>query len=513
MKRPQLVSKGTIARLLQAAEVARNIGDYHQAAETLQRAAQLDPANVNLLLNLGHAYGKDFDYAAAERSFDRAIRIASQTQTLARAAMLALDFGNQTLGDRYYRIASEKKDVTPDIFVALAENCERFSRLDEATQLAERALALKPNFPGAKLVRARLERQAGRLAEAEQILRSFPADADRDSRVKAAYELGGILDRQGRYEEAMAAFREAKAIFAPDAAPHIANARRVRTQLKELRDKITPSILAGWHNASSELAPKRRLALLCGHPRSGTTLLEQVLDSHPDIVSAEETSIFHDHAYPFLARAAPPEANVLSVLESASAGTLQAARKNYFRCMEGFIGSPISPRLLVDKNPILTFLLIPFIRIFPETQFLVALRDPRDVCLSCFMQPLRLNQSSAAFLTLEGTAEDYIELMSMYQSTAPQIANECLEIRYEDMVADLESTARRVLTFLGVGWDERVLRFHEHAQKKLVRSPTYADVTKPVFKQAVGRWRNYQKYLEPFLPKLQPFIKQFGYDA
>jgi hypothetical protein len=80
------------------------------------------------------------------------------------------------------------------------------------------------------------------------------------------------------------------------------------------------------------------------------------------------------------------------------------------------------------------------------------------------------------------------------------------------MVADLESAARRVLAFLGVTWDESVLRFNEHARKKLVRSPTYADVTKPVFKGAVGRWRRYQKYLEPLLPKLEPFARAFGYE-
>jgi len=72
--------------------------------------------------------------------------------------------------------------------------------------------------------------------------------------------------------------------------------------------------------------------------------------------------------------------------------------------------------------------------------------------------------------------------------------------------------ARRTLDFLGVAWDERVLRFDEHARQKLVRSPTYADVTKPVFKTAVGRWRHYQKYLEPHLAKLEPFVKAFGYE-
>jgi hypothetical protein len=80
------------------------------------------------------------------------------------------------------------------------------------------------------------------------------------------------------------------------------------------------------------------------------------------------------------------------------------------------------------------------------------------------------------------------------------------------MVEDLESVARKTLDFLGVPWDARVLGFDEHARKKPVRSPTYADVTQPVYKRAVNRWRNYQKYLEPHLEKLAPFVKAFGYE-
>ena len=98
---------------------------------------------------------------------------------------------------------------------------------------------------------------------------------------------------------------------------------------------------------------------------------------------------------------------------------------------------------------------------------------------------------------------------------APQTLdkNPWLEVRYEDMVDDLESVARRTLGFLGVPWDARVLGFDEHARQKAVRSPTYADVTQPVYKRARGRWRNYQKYLEPHLPKLEPFVKAFGYEV
>lgn len=502
-----------MARLLQAADEARKRQDFQGCVDALERASRLDPGNPSLLLDLGHARGSNYDYAGAEEVFGRAIRLSPRkAEVLAAAGLRARDFGDHAMAGRYYRMASEQKDVTAESLVALAEIAERYSRLDEAAQWIDCALALQPNFPAALLVRARLERQLGRVDEAKKILESFPAAAGRDLRARAHYERGGILDREGRYDEAMAAFLEAKALLAADAAPHIASAKQVRTQLKELRESLSPEIFKRWYDARNELQPLHRLALLCGHPRSGTTLLEQVLDSHPDIVSAEETRIFHDHTYPLVQRQAPLEANISQVLEGARVEGLQAARGNYFRCMDAFLGAPVGNRLLVDKNPILTFLLPLFVRIFPETKLLVALRDPRDVCLSCFMQPLGLNQSAAAYLTLEGTVEDYAALMSTYQVLAPQMQNERLEVRYEDMVADLEPVARRVLEFLGVAWDERVLRFHEHAQKKLVRSPTYVDVTKPVFKCAVGRWEHYRKYLEPYLPKLEPFVKALGYE-
>jgi hypothetical protein len=102
--------------------------------------------------------------------------------------------------------------------------------------------------------------------------------------------------------------------------------------------------------------------------------------------------------------------------------------------------------------------------------------------------------------------------MGIWRTLAPLIKNPCLEVRYEDMVDDLESVAHKTLDFLGVPWDARVLGFDEHARQKVVRSPTYADVTKPIYKGAVGRWRNYQKYLEPHLEKLEPYVKAFGYE-
>src|SRR6185369_10695705 len=109
-------------------------------------------------------------------------------------------------------------------------------------------------------------------------------------------------------------------------------------RVSEMEHSITAVALERWATAAQALAPLRRLAVLCGHPRSGTTLLEQVLDAHPDILTAEETHILHDEAYLPLSRGFSPEGSVLELLESVPESALKEARNAYFRCMELFLG-------------------------------------------------------------------------------------------------------------------------------------------------------------------------------
>jgi tetratricopeptide (TPR) repeat protein len=394
----------------------------------------------------------------------------------------------------------------------LAEVYERLRRSEEAANLVDRALHLDAACAPALLLRARLDRQAGRLEAAEKLLRAFPVKVDPNLRASAAYELGGILDRMGRYDEAMTAFLGAKAFLQPIAARALAELKTLRARIGYLTENATAHIIKQWSNTASQLQPTHRLVLLGGHPRSGTTLLEQVLDSHPDIVSAEETEIFYNDAFGPLLRGHPDDTAMYSALASATAEALQERRRNYFRAMDLSLGQPVAGRLLIDKNPSYTFFVPALIRIFPEIKFLIALRDPRDVVLSCFMQNLPLNNASAAWLTLAGATKEYSDLMTVWQTIKERMVNPCLEIRYEDMVENLESVARKTLGFLEVPWDAGVLGFDEHARKKIVRSPTYADVAKPVYKTAVGRWHHYQKYLEPHLETLAPFAKAFGYE-
>jgi tetratricopeptide (TPR) repeat protein len=513
LKRKSLVSQGSLSRMLHDAMESWKRCDFQSAIDTMERISRLDPGNPAIFLDLGGLYGKRYDYANAERCFEQGIRIASKkSEALAVAGQKCCDFRKEDMAEGYLRRAVEQKDASPATLVKLAEVYERSRRLEEAEALVDRALHADAVCGPALLLRARLDRQAKRLDNAEKLLRAFPVNSEPALRISAKYELGNILDRKGQYDEAMAIFLEAKALLQPQAERAAAELKVMRNRIGHLIATVSSEQLQQWSDSASSLQPRHRLALLGGHPRSGTTLLEQVVDSHPEVVSVEETEIFYNEAYGPLLPGHPDDTAMYAALTQATPERLQQSRQNYFRAMELSLGKPVGGRLLIDKNPSYTFLIPAFVRIFPETTFLIALRDPRDVVLSCFMQNIPLNQVGAAYLSLASAAEEYVALMGTWQGIKSRLRNPYLEVRYEDMVEDLETVARRTLEFLGVSWDAKVLGFDEHARQKMVRSPTYADVTQPVYKRAVGRWRNYQKYLEPHLGTLEPFVKAFGYE-
>jgi hypothetical protein len=159
----------------------------------------------------------------------------------------------------------------------------------------------------------------------------------------------------------------------------------------------------------------------------------------------------------------------------------------------------------------MTVILPGFLRLFPEVKLLVALRDPRDVIISCFMQYLPLNSNTVYFLTLERAAQRYRNDLSLWKTLRERIVSPWLEVRYEDTIANMEREARRTLDFLGLPWDPAVLDYRTRLQDKVVASPTYEAVSQPIYTRAVGRWKNYQKYLEPCLPILKPVMDALGY--
>jgi tetratricopeptide (TPR) repeat protein len=494
---------------LEVGEAWENL-DYKKGFQLLERAVRKEPGSPSLLLRLAQAHVQRYDFAAGERYIEKAVKLSSnRTQTLEKAGQMCLGLENVEMAFRYFKRASQK-EVSLGTLLNLVDMCIRDRRLEDAAEFLSRAdhRDSRVLFQGAALRRARGETQ-----EAETLLRELLANPNtgKEARIRALYELGGILDGAGQYDAAMGAWQEAKMLYSAHAAPFKANLEHMQSRAAEMERTITTEVMERWRAVVAKLQPARRIALLCGHPRSGTTLLEQVLDAHSDIISAEETKLMHDEAYLPLIRDVPEGTAILPALEAASPALISRVRNNYFACAELLLGKAIGGRLLVDKNPSLNLMIPIVVRMFPETKFLVALRDPRDVVMSCFMQALPLTAVSSAYLTLESTVNQYANVMEFWLEMRPRMGDRWMEVRYEDMVEDLPAVARSVLGFLGVGYEEGVLKFYEHARTKRVHSPSHADVQKPLYRTAVGRWRNYQKYFEPHLAGLECFIKAFGY--
>jgi tetratricopeptide (TPR) repeat protein len=517
MKNRRLISKQAAGRLLESALRHWNQREYGKYLDIMLKAARFDPANSAIQIDLGAAYGFLCEFSAAEQCFERGVALApGKAEALAMAGLKCRNFNRYDMAERYLARAVEQKGVTSDMLAKLAEMQERMRNLDSAGEMVERALRLDPRSPLAMLVSARLARASNHVEQAEKTVRSFLSRSDSNSwstRIRGWYELGHILDQQARYDEAMAAFLQAKKMILPHAGALFSAEASVHRQYAEASAALSTEMIDRWRANATEFAKHpQRFATICGHPRSGTTLLEQLLDSHSEVVSAEETMIFFE-SYLDIRRAVSNESNMAQAMDDAPSSALLKAREHYFSNIRKFVGAPVADRLLIDKNPSLTGLALALLRLIPETKFVIAVRDPRDVCLSCFMQPLPLNQVSSHFLTLENTASEYAALMGFWQAVASHLPGDSqyLEVRYEDLVKDVESVTRRVVAFLGLDWEPEILRFHERARQKLIRSPTYTEVARPITSGAVGRWKNYAKYMAPSIETLDPFIRAYGY--
>jgi Flp pilus assembly protein TadD len=503
-----------IERLYHEAEQAWANQDYQKSLSLIEKAARKEPRNPALVLDLARAYGKRYDYPAARRCIDKALQISpDRTHTLGEAGRICMEFDSVDMALPYFERACEKKGVNIGVLTTLADIYFRDQRIDEGAELVARARQVDRNDPRVLLGEAKLTQSRGNNQQAEALFRDVLKNSASGLpvRIRALYDLAGILDLDGRYDEAMAALLEVKALERPHAGPYVATLQHMQNRAKEMEQTITTSVMDRWRTEGAKLEPLHRVALLCGHPRSGTTLLEQVLDAHSDIISAEETRLMHDEAYLPLIRDFPEGTSVLQALDSVPLSIVARARENYFRCVELLLGKKIGGRLLLDKNPSLNLMIPMVVRVFPETKFLIALRDPRDVVISCFMQALPLTPISSAYLSLEGTVNQYVNVMGFWLEMLPRMRDQWKYIRYEEMIDDLPAVARSVLGFLGLQFEENVLKFYEHARTRRVNSPSHADVQKPLYRSALGRWRNYQKYLDPYMTRLKPLLEAFNY--
>ena len=244
--------------------------------------------------------------------------------------------------------------------------------------------------------------------------------------------------------------------------------------------------------------------MLVGFPRSGTTLLDRLLHAHPQACVMEERPV------------ADTMAETLKNLpDIARIDTLQLAQlqSEYFARAARYMDLEAG-KTLIDKMPLNMILLGPMNRIFLDLKAIVVLRHPCDCILSALMQHFLPNKGMLPLAGLESAVRLYtksFDLLFQYEENLPGLRIH--HVRYEDLVEDTEDEARKMLEFIGLQWDKNVLEYHRIKQDKAVTSASYAQVSRPIYKDSLYRWKNYEEHLAPALPALAPYIEKFGYDA
>jgi hypothetical protein len=264
--------------------------------------------------------------------------------------------------------------------------------------------------------------------------------------------------------------------------------------------------LRRWQRDGERLPELHRICFLTGFPRSGTTLLEQILACNPSAIDTDETGILASQFIDPIVWRAASAAEAVVEIRGFDLDQLQAGRETFYRFTEGYLGQPIGSRVLVEKNPLLTADLTLPLRLFPEAQLLVALRDPRDVVLSYLFTMVPFNWSSAPAIDVLEAGRFYADTMRHWIWWGSRLERPVCEISYERMIADPQGQTQRVARDLGLSWDESMLSEQRRSARKAVRTPTYDDITKPLYTRAIGRWRNYARQLEPALKLLEPFV-------
>lgn len=398
----------------------------------------------------------------------------------------------------------------PDDADVAAMHVSALERAGERERAERIAASMLERFPAhARLVRllARLERNDGRFREAgerlERHLHRHPGGED----WRLRYELAAVLDRSGDYSGAMRELELAKSQLGPEAAKHRPVWRAMTERQWQVARALTVERLGRW-SVGEEHA---KVCLMAGFPRSGTTLLERVLTAHPDCVGTDESGILATQFRDPVVFGAASAGEVIGELDAYGEEDLAAGRAEYFRCTADVLGESPGGRWLIEKDPLLTADLAVPLRLFPHARVVMPLRDPRDVAISFFFTIVPAAPNSVAAATLEDTCRYHAEVMRHWLLLRDRLdPARWLESRYEDLLADPAGRTRRLADFLGVGWRPEMLA-HHRAGGRAVGTPTYDDVSKPLYDRSLGRWRNYGRWLEPYLHHLQPCLDAFGY--
>lgn len=483
--------------------------NYQDAAAGLQAALALRPDHLEALSKLGFALSQLEEHEQALAVFRNAVALAPTDPRPRHGLVLAL----WRKGDAPGTIEACERAVEldanqADIWLIFGQALAAMGRFAEATTKFEQALRIDPSYLEAQVGLAQLQ-TGGKDPEEFHRLSQILHDPDRTDRerVAAGFALASMLDKQGQFDAAFAAAMEANRLrrgmnIQPgtwlntdallnagrpggDAAPAV----EVPFRVDKLREIFPPEVFlatADW-GVQSQLP-----VFVVGLPRSGTSLVEQIVASHPAAFGSGENRDIHTiigHLERGKAYRPPFEWDRHAVTREAAA---------YVDKLRSVGGGAIR---VVDKMPDNIQFLGHIRVLFPRARIVICRRDLRDVAVSCFFQYFAEIDWTNNLHDLARHARETARLMSLWRERLP---GPVLEIQYETLIANQEAESRRLIDFLGLDWDPACLDFHQ--TERAVRTASHWQVRQPLYASSVGRWRNYRQHLGPLLEGLEGYV-------
>lgn len=531
----------------QEAQFLMSQGKLAEARDMLQKAHQQNPGNAGVLLGLGVVHARGGNFINAEEWLIKAADVAPNNpgihihlaNTLSRLqkydeaishyqiaisinpdifeahfflAGLMLTKKHLKNAEHHYKYAIKLKPDNPDCHANLAQLYELSHRLEDARNTANQALKLKSDHIGALMLIGKLEKREKHYVEAERIFKKILASATDEPLIATVnIELGHVFDKMAQFDTAWDAFSNGKSTWQSIAKNIPFDKQEYQKRIQQNTQSFSQSNIKQWGEpvipADSRPAP----VFFVGFPRSGTTLTEQILGQYPNSVTSNEK--------PFLQETIDNISTILDTdipypecMKTTSSQDVMKLREAYWQRAEAAgLDSLQDSSLLIDKLPINIVDLGFIARVFPDSHVLVAIRDPRDICLSCYMQTFQLNPAMINFLDMASTVSFYTQLMGLWLHYRSVLPIQWHQYRYEDLVEDFDKTTQKIFEFLDLDLPSDLDKYHETARKKFIDTPSYQDVTTPIYNRSMARWKNYEKHMTPYLDQLAPFIKEFGY--
>ncbi len=488
-------------------------GRLDAALRLLERARELHPEDNLTLTSLGHWHCKTGRPGLALGFFEQVLAQDTHNASAHHGQGLALAAMRDFPGAR----ASQERALlldpdNPDVLSALAGVTANLGDTVMACRFAEQALRLDPTQSAAAVALGALAFQAGDMDAVVSNMREVIARGGMTGlHASSAHRLlADALAAKGDAEAAFGAYSEANGILrAVHAAtfdhPGVERGVELCRRLNAVFSRIAP---AGWSAPEAVLPvhPAEGHVFLVGFPRSGTTLLEQVLATHPQVVALEERATLGEAGLDFFAP------DTIDRLLHMDAATADQERKAYWERVREF-GVDVTGKVFVDKHPLNTLWLPYMAKLFPDARVLFALRDPRDVVLSCFRRRFLMNGAMYNFTDLAETANFYSETMALSNIYRKMLSLRWYDHRHEDLVQDFPAETRRLCDFLDLPWTETLETFAETAKRRDVQTPSAPQVRRGLYREGMGQWRAYGEGMAHVMPVLAPWVERFGYPA